>query len=364
MITEMRGTPLMSYADAVDRTWRDNILFAALIELTYRCNLNCSFCYNDTKLQGVPLATDEYVRFFEDLRDLGTMNLTLSGGEPLAHPEFFLLGRTARDLGFLVRVKTNGHALRGKLAQRMLDEVDPFVIEVSLHGATAAVHDRQTRVAGSFDRLIPNLRAASRLGLRIKLNAPLTLWNEHEVEAMFALADDLGVRIDVDPEITGRDDGDMSPQDIGPTRHGIARLLDILQRRADALAKARPSRPKTTGESPRSATSSAEQKVCGAGSSSVTVDPFGNVYPCVQWRRRIGNLHDKSIKAMWNHSAELTEIRRLAVAAKKTVDALDTPGFGYCPGSAEKEVGQATKLYPVARLLLELQQRAATKASG
>ena len=78
----------MAYAHAVDRTWRENILFAALIELTYRCNLNCSFCYNDTKLQGVPLATDEYVRFFEDLRDLGTMNLTLSGGEPLAHPEW------------------------------------------------------------------------------------------------------------------------------------------------------------------------------------------------------------------------------------------------------------------------------------
>jgi len=354
----------MAYADAVDRTWRENILFAALIELTYRCNLNCSFCYNDTKLQGVPLATDEYVRFFEDLRDLGTMNLTLSGGEPLAHPEFFTLGRTARDLGFLVRVKTNGHALRGKLARRMQDEVDPFMIEVSLHGATAAVHDRQTRVAGSFDRLIPNLRAASRLGLRIKLNAPLTLWNEHEVEAMFALADDLGVRIDVDPEITGRDDGDMSPQDIGPTRDGMARLLDILRRRADAIRKTRPSRPETAGETSSPAAVSGEEKVCGAGSSSVTVDPFGNVYPCVQWRRRIGNLHDTSIKALWNHSDELTEVRRLAVEAKKMVDGLATPGFGYCPGSAEKEVGRATKLYPVARLLLELQQRAAIKTAG
>jgi len=354
----------MTYADAIDRTWRENILFAALIELTYRCNLNCSFCYNDTKLQGVPLATDQYVRFFEDLRDLGTMNLTLSGGEPLAHPAFFALGRTARELGFLVRVKTNGHALRGKLAQRMLDEVDPFMVEVSLHGATAATHDRQTRVAGSYDRLIENLRAASKLGLRIKLNAPMTLWNEHEVEAMFALADGMGVRIDVDPEITGRDDGDMSPQDIGPTRAGMARLLDILQQRAAAVRKTRPQRPTTEERTSTSAALLGDRKACGAGSSSVTVDPFGNVYPCVQWRRTIGNLHDASIKAMWNHSAELTEVRRLAVEARKTLDGLGTPGFGYCPGSAERETGRATKLYPVARLLLELQQRAAIKAFG
>ena len=354
----------MGYSAAIDRTWRENILFAALVELTYRCNLNCSFCYNDTKLQGVPLGTGEYVRFFEDLRDLGTMNLTLSGGEPLAHPEFFTLGRKARDLGFLVRVKTNAHALRGKLAQRMLDEVDPFLVEVSLHGATAATHDRQTRVPGSFDRLVSNLRAASALGLRIKLNAPMTLWNEHEVEAMFALADDLGVRIDVDPEITGRDDGDMSPLDIGPTRAGIAGLLDHRQRRAEAMRKQRPSRPETAAQPAVVAAATGDDKQCGAGSSSVTVDPYGNVYPCVQWRRRIGNLHDTSIKAMWNHSAELTEVRRLAVEAKKTVDGLATPGFGYCPGSAEKEAGEATRLYPVARLLLELQQRAAIKANG
>jgi hypothetical protein len=84
----------------------------------------------------------------------------------------------------------------------------------------------------------------------------------------------------------------------------------------------------------------------------------------VQWRRRIGNLHDASIKAMWNHSDELTEVRRLAVEAKKTVDGLATPGFSYCPGSAEKETGRATNLYPVARLLLELQQRAAIKSAG
>src|SRR4029453_685417 len=98
--------------------------------------------YNDTALQGLPLSLPQYLRFFADLRDLGTMNLTLTGGEPLAHAEFFTLGRALREMGFLVRVKTNGHALRGRIAQRMLAEVDPFIVEISLHGATAAAPDR------------------------------------------------------------------------------------------------------------------------------------------------------------------------------------------------------------------------------
>jgi MoaA/NifB/PqqE/SkfB family radical SAM enzyme len=156
----------------------------------------------------------------------------------------------------------------------------------------------------------------------------------------------------------------MSPLDIGPTRAGMMRLLDIQQRRAEAIRKQRPPRPEAPAQPSTSTASSGEEKQCGAGSSSVTVDPYGNVYPCVQWRRRIGNLHDASIKAMWNHSDELTDVRRLAVEARKVVDGLATSGFGYCPGSAEKEAGQANRLYPVARLLLELQQRAAIKANG
>ena len=140
----------MSFAGVLRKTWSDNLLFSALVELTYRCNLDCFFCYNDLGLQGEPLRTEQYFRFFEELRDLQVLNLTLSGGEPLAHPDFLRLGARARELGFVVRVKSNGHALRGEMARRVRDEIDPFLIEVSLHGATAATHDRQTRVPGSF----------------------------------------------------------------------------------------------------------------------------------------------------------------------------------------------------------------------
>ena len=42
----------MAFTDTLQRTWRDNILFSVLVELTYRCNLNCFFCYNDPHLRG------------------------------------------------------------------------------------------------------------------------------------------------------------------------------------------------------------------------------------------------------------------------------------------------------------------------
>jgi len=254
-------------------------------------------------------------------------------------------------------VKSNGHALHGTLARRMREEVDPFIVETSLHGATPGSHDRQTRVPGSFVRLMTNVRGALELGLRIKLNCALTLWNEHEIEAMFALADALGVPIQVDPQITRRDDGDPGPLAVAPSAEGIARLMVVQRQRASAIAARTGARADGPGNDAARSPANAADKHCGAGSSTVIVDPFGNVYPCVQWRRRVGNLHEHSIRTLWNQSEELAEVRRIATEVRDAVDRHGTPGFAFCPGTAEQETGRATQLYPVARLLLDLRKR-------
>lgn len=324
----------MSLARLMAKAWRENLLVSVLVELTYRCNLDCFFCYNDLGLKGKPLSRAQYYRFFDELRGLEVMHLTLSGGEPLAHPDFLALGARARELGFVVRIKSNGHALRGELARRVRDEIDPFLIEVSLHGATAAVHDRQTRVPGSFERLLANLAELQALGLRVKLNSTLTAWNEGEIEAMFTLADTLSLPLQVDSEVTPRDDGGREPLTVAPSREGVLRLFRLQTERGRALemATALPAAAHSADEG----VPVPVDKHCGAGSSGLAVDPFGNVYPCVQWRRPVGNLHDKSLREIWQSSAGLTEVRELTARAKDVVASHGPGGFllNFCPGTA------------------------------
>ena len=367
----------MSFERLLLRTWSDNHLFSVLVELTYRCNLDCFFCYNDLGLRGRPLSVEQYDELFADLRDLQVLNLTLTGGEPLAHPDFLRLGARARELGFVVRIKSNGHALRGAMARRIRDEIDPFLVEVSLHGATAAVHDRQTREPGSFERLLANLREMRGLGLRVKLNSTLTAWNEHEIEDTMALADRLELPLQIDPEVTPRDDGDREPQSIAPSRAGVRRLFELLAERA-AAARERPveqagqagpgeqagpagapsvqvSRLADDGLAPAAA-----EKHCGAGSSGIAVDPYGNVYPCVQWRRPVGNLHEQSIRDIWAGSSGLADVRTLTVAAKKMVDGFGAAGqlLNFCPGNAAAWSGDALQVYPAALSRMEVAQQA------
>jgi MoaA/NifB/PqqE/SkfB family radical SAM enzyme len=350
----------MGFEQVLQKTWRDNILFSVLVELTYRCNLDCFFCYNDLALRGEPLRTGQYLDFFAELRDLQVLHLTLSGGEPLAHPDFLVLGARARELGFVVRVKSNGHALRGEMARRIRDEIDPYLVEVSLHGANAATHDRQTRVPGSFDRLLTNLREALDLGLRIKVNSTMTAWNEGEIEGMLALTDALGVPLQFDPEVTLRDDGDREPLSISPSRVGVARLFAVQADRARAAGVIGTpfGAPFAIGKGGDDGTMPAPAaKHCGAGSSGVAIDPYGNVYPCVQWRKPVGNLHRQSIREIWSTSGALREIRDLTVQAKGVVSAYGPAGalMSFCPGSAAAHGGgDPLRVYPEALRRMEL----------
>jgi MoaA/NifB/PqqE/SkfB family radical SAM enzyme len=333
--------------DLVSRTWQENILFNVLLELTYQCNLDCFFCYNDTSRQGTPLDLNQYHELLRELADLGVLNLILSGGEPLAHPDFWKIGARARELGFLVRIKSNGHALRKDLVPRLKAEIDPFAIDVSLHGASAEVHDRQTRVTGSFERLRRNLWVLKEEGLRVKLNATLTAWNEHQLEAMFELADGLGFPLHVDPQVTPRDDGDTSPQSIGASAAARQRLEKLLLQRSPPLA-----------DSACNGVDSAPdgQKHCGSGSSSLAIDPYGNVYPCVAFRRSLGNLHEQTVRDIWYGNPVLEEVRGAMGEAARQVGALEKKGarVRFCPGQAHAIGGDPTEIYPGAAQMVSL----------
>lgn len=70
---------MSQHSARIERMWRENTLFSALLELTYRCNLDCFFCYNDVGLAGEPLSCERYESLLQELAELGVLHLTISG---------------------------------------------------------------------------------------------------------------------------------------------------------------------------------------------------------------------------------------------------------------------------------------------
>ena len=75
-----------------------------------RCNLSCTYC-NEFDEFSKPVATAEMLHRVDLLAALGTTIITISGGEPLLHPELDLIIRRMRKRGLLAGLITNGYLL-------------------------------------------------------------------------------------------------------------------------------------------------------------------------------------------------------------------------------------------------------------
>lgn len=81
-----------------------------VLEVTTRCNLECSYCFASSGPVGTDLSLARIGELLDlVVRDGGPRPLQLSGGEPTVHPELPAIASMAADRGFdHVEVNTNG----------------------------------------------------------------------------------------------------------------------------------------------------------------------------------------------------------------------------------------------------------------
>src|SRR6266849_10473718 len=83
-----------------------------------RCNLACAYC-NEYDDYSKPVPTEVMVERINRLADLGTSILTLSGGEPLLHPDLDEIIAAMRRRGVLACMITNGYLLVPERIRRL-----------------------------------------------------------------------------------------------------------------------------------------------------------------------------------------------------------------------------------------------------
>jgi len=83
-----------------------------------RCNLSCTYC-NEYDDFSKPIPVETMAARINRLADLGTSILTLSGGEPLLHPELDQIIAAMRSRGVLAGMITNGYLLTPERVKRL-----------------------------------------------------------------------------------------------------------------------------------------------------------------------------------------------------------------------------------------------------
>jgi MoaA/NifB/PqqE/SkfB family radical SAM enzyme len=95
----------------------DHPLLAHIIPMR-RCNLACTYC-NEFDDFSKPVPIEEMYRRIDKLGSLGTSVVTISGGEPLMHPELDDVIRQIRANGMIAGLITNGYLLVAERIKRL-----------------------------------------------------------------------------------------------------------------------------------------------------------------------------------------------------------------------------------------------------
>lgn len=88
---------------------RDHPVLAHIIPIR-RCNLACTYCNEYDALSG-PVPLSSMLQRLDKLAELGTSMITVSGGEPLLHPDLEAMVAHMRRRGMIASVITNGYCL-------------------------------------------------------------------------------------------------------------------------------------------------------------------------------------------------------------------------------------------------------------
>ncbi len=102
----------------------------AHVVVTRRCNLSCGYCHEYDKVSA-PVPFDTMRARLRHLADLGTVLVTLTGGEPLLHPDLVAIVREVRTLGMTPAMNTNAYLLT-RAHIEALNEAGLYAMQISI----------------------------------------------------------------------------------------------------------------------------------------------------------------------------------------------------------------------------------------
>lgn len=239
------------------------------LEITRRCNLECSHCYAESGPQGNhgSMTFSDWSRLLDQAAALGCRTVQLIGGEPTIHPCFEQLVQKADSLGLRVEVYSNLFRVPEHF-WRIFQECN-VTLATSFYSDNPLVHDLVTGHSGSQSKTLKNIVLAVEHGTPIRVGLTSV-----------------------------RDDQDLKTTESMLRSRGVT---DISIDRARPVGRAKISEECST------------DALCGSCTGPVlAVDPDGNAFPCVfsRWLP-VGNVLKSTLSEILTSHQRLTTIRQL-----------------------------------------------------
>ncbi|HLJ37301.1 MAG TPA: pyrroloquinoline quinone biosynthesis protein PqqE [Steroidobacteraceae bacterium] len=280
-----------------------------LLELTYRCPLHCVFCYNPTELArtGAELATADWIRVLREARSLGSVQLGLSGGEPLMREDLEALVAEAHALGYYINLITSGVGMTeeriGALKRAGLDH-----IQLSFQDSTREMNDFLSSTR-TFELKAQVAALIRKYDYPMVLNVVLHRLNIDHVGEILEMAERMGAQYVELANTQYYGWAWLNRAQLLPSRAQLTRAEEVTQRFRERVG----GRMQVYFVVPDYFETRPKACMNGLGSVFLAIAPDGTALPCHAARMLPGlnlpNVREHDVRAIWYHSAAFNQFR-------------------------------------------------------
>lgn len=269
------------------------------LALTYRCNNECSHCYNARERDFPELGTQAWLAIIDQLWALGIPHICFTGGEATLFQDLELLIERAESNGQISGLLTNGRRLSDERYLDKLMRAGLDHIQVTLESHNESVHDTMVAARGAWKQTVVGIRNAVQAGIYVMTNTTLLRENASTIEKTIDFIADLGVpTVGINALIYA---GHGTTVGTGLREEELGPLLECV-------------RQKTAEREQRLIWYTPTQychfdpvqlqlgvKACTAAQYNMCVEPDGSVLPCQSFYQPLGNLTRDPWDSIWNH---------------------------------------------------------------
>lgn len=268
------------------------ILLSLTIELTTMCNERCVHCYiphHDNK----GLNITDIKRVIKEFRDMGGLNLTLTGGEIFLRKDIFEIIEYARQLNLRVFLLTNGTLITQKVIDK-LKMLNIAELSISVYSLDDQIHDSITRKGGSLKETLNAIELAGKNSIRVTVKTPLMENNKYAYRELQKYCKERNISYLASCIIFSKNNGDTSVKDT-MINEDEQRII------AREVEKLEPNGRRYNYE-----------EACGSLKYTLGIDSLGNIYPCSSFYYKLGNVKDDSLEEIWNSETlkKIQDIRK------------------------------------------------------
>lgn len=277
--------------------------------LTKMCNLRCPHCYLEAgKKAERELTTDECMAVLDELADLGTEMLILTGGEPLLRKDIFDIANAASNKGIWVVMGTNGVLITDQVARRMVD-CGVKGVGISIDSTDPARHNAFRGGPDAWEYSVRAIDVCRDNGLEVLVQSTIMEMNYDELAELVEFAHQRGAwsfnLYFLVQTGRGQKMNDLAPQ---RTHEALRRMIDLQEAYKPMLVRSKCA-PQYKQIAYAEGRGGLESGGCMAGIEYARITPGGDVTPCPYMSVVAGNVLETSFSDVWTSSPVLTDLR-------------------------------------------------------